>query len=36
MCAPWSFAATSNAVRVRVEVFSKISAMFLPARRGCS
>jgi hypothetical protein len=31
-CAPWSCAATSKAVRVRVEVFSKISAMFLPAR----
>ncbi len=32
--APWSAAATSNAQRVRVEVFSKISAMFLP-RRCC-
>src|SRR5690348_6235700 len=36
MCAPWSLAATSKAVRVRVDVFSKISAMFLPARRGRS
>lgn len=32
MEAPWSAAATSNAQRVRVEVFSKISAMFLPWR----
>lgn len=30
--APWSAAATSNAQRVRVEVFSKMSAMFLPRR----
>ncbi len=30
--APWSAAATSNAQRVRVEVFSKISAMFRPRR----
>ncbi len=29
-CAPWSWAATSNEQRVRVESFSKISAMFLP------
>ena len=34
-CAPWSYAATSNAQRVRVESFSKISAISLPARR-CS
>ena len=32
MWAPWSYAATSNAERVRVEVFSKISAISLPAR----
>lgn len=30
--APWSAAATSNAQRVRVEVFSKIRAMFFPRR----
>src|SRR5450631_838528 len=30
--APWSNAATSKAHRVRVEVFSKIRAMFLPLR----
>ena len=35
-CAPWSNAATSKAHRVRVDVFSKISAMFLPVSRGCS
>ena len=29
-CAPWSKAATSNAQRVRVESFSKISAISLP------
>ena len=29
-CAPWSNAATSNAQRVRVESFSKISAISLP------
>src|SRR5262245_40670142 len=34
--APWSWAATSNAVRVRVEVFSKMRAMFFPERRRCS
>ena len=33
--APWSYAATSNAQRVRVESFSKISAISLPASR-CS
>ena len=32
--APWSCAATSNAQRVRVDVFSKISAMFLPTSCG--
>ena len=31
--APWSAAPTSNAQRVRVEVFSKIKATFLP--RNC-
>src|SRR5260370_5171574 len=31
--APWSYAATSNEQRVRVEVFSKIRAMFLPRSR---
>ena len=36
MWAPWSLAATSKAVRVRVEVFSKIRAMFLPSSRRCS
>src|SRR4051794_10699672 len=30
-CAPWSYAATSNAQRVRVESFSKISTISLPA-----
>src|SRR4051794_8305035 len=35
-CAPWSWAATSKAHRVRVEVFSKMRAMFLPVRRGTS
>ena len=34
--APWSWAATSKAQRVRVEVFSKMRAMFLPVRRGTS
>ena len=34
--APWSAAATSKAQRVRVEVFSKISAMFLPRSRCTS
>ena len=29
-CAPWSYAATSNAQRVRVESFSKISAISRP------
>ena len=29
-CMPRSYAATSKLQRVRVEVFSKISAMFLP------
>jgi hypothetical protein len=29
-CAPWSYAATSNAHRVLVESFSKISAISLP------
>ena len=32
--APWSAAATSKAQRVRVEVFSKTSAMFLPRSRS--
>ncbi len=36
MEAPWSAAATSKAQRVRVEVFSKISAMFFPRRYGVS
>ena len=36
MCAPWSLAATSNEVRVLVEVFSKMRAMFLPVRWGFS
>ena len=34
--APWSWAATSKALRVRVLVFSKMSAMFFPVRRGTS
>ena len=34
--APWSNAATSNADRVRVDVFSKISAISLPSRRFAS
>ena len=34
--APWSYAATSNATRVRVDDFSKMIAMFLPFIRGCS
>ena len=34
--APSSCAATSNAHRVRVDVFSKISAMFLPTSCGSS
>ncbi|CAM5477049.1 hypothetical protein SALBM135S_04664 [Streptomyces alboniger] len=34
--APWSAAATSKAQRVLVELFSKISAMFLPVRRRTS
>ncbi|MDF9816171.1 hypothetical protein M2266_005402 [Streptomyces sp. SPB162] len=34
--APWSAAATSNEQRVLVEVFSKISAMFLPVSRRTS
>ena len=34
--APWSKAATSKAQRVRVEVFSKISAMFFRLSCGCS
>ena len=34
--APWSKAATSKAERVRVEVFSKISAISLPSRRFTS
>ena len=34
--APWSCAATSNAVRVLVDVFSKINAMFFAASRVCS
>ena len=34
--APWSYAATSNDTRVRVEVFSKMIAMFLPRRCCCS
>ena len=29
-CAPWSYAATSKAQRVRVESFSKISTISLP------
>ena len=29
-CAPWSWDATSNAHRVRVESFSKIKAISLP------
>ena len=33
--APWSYAATSNAQRVRVESFSKMSAISLPTSR-CS
>ena len=33
MAAPWCAAATSNAARVRVEVFSKISAITRPASR---
>ena len=33
----WSLAATSNPhVLVRVDVFSKIRAMFFPSRRGFS
>ena len=35
-CAPWWYAATSNAHRVRVEVFSKISAMVRPTSRATS
>ena len=31
-CAPWSYAATSNPMRVRVLSFSKISAMERPSR----
>src|SRR3954451_23996537 len=31
-CAPWSYAATSNAHLVRVESFSKIRTISLPAR----
>jgi hypothetical protein len=34
-CAPWSYAATSKAHLVRVESFSKISAIALPTR-ACS
>src|SRR5579862_6840075 len=33
---PWSYAATSNAQRVRVDDFSKIRHRFLPRRRGLS
>ena len=33
---PWSKVATSNAARVRVEVFSKISAISLPRSNGTS
>ena len=36
MWAPWSKEAVSKAQRVRVDAFSKIRAMFLPVRRGCS
>ena len=36
MEAPWSAAATSKAHRVRVEVFSKISAMLRPRSRWIS
>src|SRR5262245_41512758 len=36
MCAPWSNEATSNDERVRVEVFSKISAISLPSSRFVS
>src|SRR5215213_2381241 len=35
-CAPWSYAATSNAERVRVESFSNRSAIVLPMRRRSS
>src|SRR3954452_10886966 len=35
-CAPWSKAATSNAQRVRVESFSKISTISLPRSRSSS
>jgi len=33
---PRSYAATSNAQRVRVEVFSKIRTMFFPRRLGAA
>ena len=36
VAAPWSAAATSKAQRVRVEDFSKISAMFFPRSRRTS
>src|SRR4051812_41501112 len=35
-CAPWSYAATSKAERVRVESFSNSSAIVLPTRRRSS